>query len=186
VLALVARCLDMIWRLLPFKLKILSTNLIILLAALFYPLRVKHVSLKGKLFHATKENIELQQEVAYFTARLNKAVFSEKMIEDDLSRVKESATKSTYRLGNEFERCEKRDEKGAPKFVPNSSDHKEEEALKATKTYYLSNPKPFFNPKRGVKRESHKSREEAFVCTFCGRAGHLDEFCFQRKRIERR
>jgi hypothetical protein len=29
-------------------------------------------SLKGKLFHATKENIELQQEVAYLTARLEK------------------------------------------------------------------------------------------------------------------
>jgi hypothetical protein len=27
-------------------------------------------SLKGKRFHATKENTELQQEVAYFTARL--------------------------------------------------------------------------------------------------------------------
>jgi hypothetical protein len=24
------------------------------------------------------------------------------------------------------------------------------------------------------------------VCMFCGRAGHLDEFCFWRKRIERR
>jgi hypothetical protein len=24
------------------------------------------------------------------------------------------------------------------------------------------------------------------VCIFCGRAGHLDEFCFWRKRIERR
>jgi hypothetical protein len=24
------------------------------------------------------------------------------------------------------------------------------------------------------------------VCMFCGRAGHLDEFCFRRKRIERR
>jgi hypothetical protein len=30
------------------------------------------VSLKGKLFHAIKENIELQQEVAYLTARLEK------------------------------------------------------------------------------------------------------------------
>jgi hypothetical protein len=29
-------------------------------------------SLKGKLFHATKENIELKQEVAYLTARLQK------------------------------------------------------------------------------------------------------------------
>jgi Fe-S cluster biogenesis protein NfuA len=30
------------------------------------------VSLKGKLFHATKQNTELQQEVAYLTARLEK------------------------------------------------------------------------------------------------------------------
>jgi hypothetical protein len=57
------------------------------------------VSLKGKLFHATKENTELQQEVTYLTARLEKIVLSEKMIEEDLSRVEESATKSTYRLG---------------------------------------------------------------------------------------
>jgi Fe-S cluster biogenesis protein NfuA len=56
-------------------------------------------SLKGKLFHATKENIELQQEVAYLTERLKKTILSEKMIEDDLSRVEESATKSTYKLG---------------------------------------------------------------------------------------
>jgi hypothetical protein len=37
-----------------------------------------------------------------------------------------------------------------------------------------------------VKRESPKSRQKAFVCMFCGRAGHLDEFCFRRKRLERR
>jgi hypothetical protein len=66
------------------------------------------VSLKGKFFHATKENIELQQEVAYLTARLEKTILSEKMIEEDLSRVEKSATKSTYRLGIEFERYEKR------------------------------------------------------------------------------
>jgi hypothetical protein len=52
-------------------------------------------SLKGKLFHATKENTELQQEVAYLTVRLQKTTLSEKMIEDYLSRVEESATKST-------------------------------------------------------------------------------------------
>jgi acetamidase/formamidase len=57
------------------------------------------VSLKGKLLHVTKENIELQQEVAYLTAHLEKTALSEKMIEEDLSRVEESATKSTYRLG---------------------------------------------------------------------------------------
>jgi hypothetical protein len=42
-------------------------------------------SLKGKLFHATKENTELKQEVAYLTSRLERMVVSEKMIEDDLS-----------------------------------------------------------------------------------------------------
>jgi hypothetical protein len=66
------------------------------------------LSLKGKLFHATKENTELQQEVAYLTARLVKIALSEKMIEEDLSQVEETATKSTYRLGVGFERCEKK------------------------------------------------------------------------------
>jgi hypothetical protein len=80
----------------------------------------------------------------------------------------------------------KKDEKSAPKFVPSSSYHKEEEALKPTKTHYPSNPKPSFNPKRGVKRESPKMRDEVFVYIFCGHAGHLDEFCFWCKRIERR
>jgi hypothetical protein len=53
------------------------------------------VSLKGKLLHATKENTELQQEVAYLIARLEKTTLSEKMIEEDLSQVEKSATKST-------------------------------------------------------------------------------------------
>jgi hypothetical protein len=53
------------------------------------------VSLKGKLLHATKENTELQQEVSYLTARLEKMALSEKMIEKDLTQVLESATKST-------------------------------------------------------------------------------------------
>jgi hypothetical protein len=42
------------------------------------------------------------------TTHHEKTVLSEKMIEEDLSRVEESATKSTYRLGVGFERCEKR------------------------------------------------------------------------------
>jgi hypothetical protein len=61
------------------------------------------VSLEGKLFHAIKENTQLQQEVTYLTARLEKTALSEKMIKEDLSRVEESATKSTYRLGVGFE-----------------------------------------------------------------------------------
>jgi hypothetical protein len=71
-------------------------------------------------------------------------------------------------------------------FVPNSNYHKEEESLEPTKTHYPSNPKPSFKPKRDVKKENPKPRGEAFVCMFYGRAGHLDEFCFRRKRIERR
>jgi regulator of replication initiation timing len=94
------------------------------------------VSLKGKLLHATKENTELQQEVTYLTARLDKTTLSEKMIKEDLSRVEKSAIKSTYGLGVGFERCEKKSEKSAPKFVPTSSYHKEEEALKPTKAHY--------------------------------------------------
>jgi hypothetical protein len=144
------------------------------------------VSLKGKLLHATKENTELQQEVTYLTAHLKKTALSEKMIEEDLSRVEESATKSTYRLVVGFERCEKKDDKSTSKFVPSSSYHKEEEALRPTKAHYPSNPKPSFNTKREAKKKTSKPREEAFIYMFCGRAGHLDEFYFRRKRIERR
>jgi hypothetical protein len=130
------------------------------------PLCKACVSLEGKLFHATKENTELQQE--------------------ELSRVEESASKSTYKLGVGFERCEDKGEKSALKFIPSSTYHKEGATIKSTKAHYPSNPKPSFNPKREVRKETPKSREEALVCMFCGRAGHLDEFCFWCKRIERR
>jgi hypothetical protein len=36
-----------------------------------------------------------------------------------------------------------------------------------------------------VNKETPKLREEAFVCMFCGHTGHLDEFCFRHKRIEK-
>jgi hypothetical protein len=120
------------------------------------------------------------------TARLDKTMLSEKMIEEDLSWVEESATKSTYRLGVGFERCEDKGEKSAPKFIPSSTYHKEEATIKSTKAHYPSNPKPSFNPKREARKETPKPREEAFICMFCVRAGHLDEFCFWRKRVERR
>jgi hypothetical protein len=144
------------------------------------------VSLKGKLLHATKENTELRQEVAYLTTRLEKTVLSKKIIEDDLSQVEESATKSTYRLSFGFEKCEVKGENSAPKFIPSSTYHKEEVTIKPTKAHSPSNPKPSFNPKREASKENLKPREEAFICMFYGRAGHLDEFCFRRKKIERR
>jgi hypothetical protein len=107
------------------------------------------------------------------------------LIEDDLSWVEESA-KSTYKLGVGFERCQDKVEKSAPRFIPSSNYHKEEATIKSTKTHYPSNPKPSLNPKREVRKETPKPREESFVCMFCGRAGQLDEFCFRRKRIEKR
>jgi hypothetical protein len=61
------------------------------------------------------------------TTHFEKTVLSEKMIEKDLSRVEESATKSTYKLGAGFERCEKKAKKSDPKFVLSSNYHKEEE-----------------------------------------------------------
>jgi hypothetical protein len=143
-------------------------------------------SLKGKLFHTIKENTELKQDVAYLAAHLEKIALCEKMIEKDLSRVEESVNKSIYKLGVGFERCEDKGEKSAPKFTPSSNYHKEEETLKPTKPHYPSNLKPSFKPKRDVKKETPKVGEEAFVCMFCGPAGHLDEFSFCRKRIEKR
>jgi hypothetical protein len=44
------------------------------------------------------------------TSHLERTVVSEKMIEDDLNRVKESATKFTYKLSVGFERCEDKGE----------------------------------------------------------------------------
>jgi hypothetical protein len=120
------------------------------------------------------------------TRRLERTILSEKMIEKNLSRVEESATKSTYRLGVGFDRCEDKGKKSAPRFIPSSTYHKEEEIIKSTKAHYPSNPNPSFNPMREVKREIPKLREKAFVCIFCSRASHLDEFCFRCRRIEKR
>jgi hypothetical protein len=132
------------------------------------------VSLKDKFFHATKENTELQQQIVYLTAWLEQTILSEKMIEEDLSRIEESVTKSTYRLDVGFGRCEDKGEKSATKFIPSSTYHKEEATIKPTKTHYPSNTKPSFNPKREARKKTSRPREEAFVCIFYGCAGHLD------------
>jgi hypothetical protein len=142
-------------------------------------------TLMGKLLHATKENYVLK-EVSYLFACLERTKLSKKMIEGDLSQVEESATKSTNKLGIGFETCEDKGEKSAPKFVPRSNYHKEEESLKPTKDHYPSNPKPSFIPKRGVKKTTTNPSEEVYICMFCGRAAHLDEFCIRHKRMEKR
>jgi hypothetical protein len=114
------------------------------------------------------------------TARLEKTKLSDKMIDDDLSRVEESATKSTYKLGVVFERCDVKGEKSAPKFFLALTTTKRRKHSNQPKTHYPS------NPKREVRKETTKPREEAFVCMFCVHAGHLDEFCFWHKRIRKR
>jgi hypothetical protein len=143
------------------------------------------VSFKDKLVHATNENTMLVQDVTYLTSRLERTKLSEKLIEEDLSRVDECVTCSIHKLGLGFERCELKGEIST-KFVPSSTYKDEEETLKAKPIPYPPNSKPSFNPKREARKETPKSREEAFVYMFCGRVGHLDEFCFWRKRIERR
>jgi hypothetical protein len=50
VLALVALCLDLIWRIVPLRLKILSIKLLIPLAIVFYPLRAMRVVLSRVRF----------------------------------------------------------------------------------------------------------------------------------------
>jgi hypothetical protein len=102
-------------------------------------------SLKGKLFHATKENIELQQAVAYPTAHFKKTILSEKMVEDDLNRDEQSATKSTYKLDVGFERYEDKSEKSAPKFIPSSTYHQEEKPIIHQSSLPIQ-PKDFLQP----------------------------------------
>jgi hypothetical protein len=69
------------------------------------------------------------------------------MIEDDMSRVEESATKSTYKLGVGFERFEDRGEKSALKFVPTPTTTKRKQQSNPPKhsTYptqsHLSSPR---------------------------------------------
>jgi hypothetical protein len=111
-------------------------------------------TLKDKLLHATREKSELKQEVAYLSSRFERIIVSEKMIEEDLSRGEESATKSTYKLDVGFEKCEDKGEKNASKFVHRSNSHKEEEALKPTTHPIPSHPstqerceEKYFKPK---------------------------------------
>jgi hypothetical protein len=37
-----------------------------------------------------------------------------------------------------------------------------------------------------VKKNTPNQSDEVYICMFCSCAGHLDEFCFQHKRMEKR
>jgi hypothetical protein len=143
------------------------------------------VSLKSKLVHATNENTMLVQDVAYLTSRLERTKLSEKMIEEDLSRIDECVTRSIHKLGLSYERCEDKGEIST-KFIPSSTYKDEEEILKAKQISYPPNSKPSFNPKRAQEQITNPSMpnlDGIYTCMFCGRVGHLVEFCFQRKRM---
>jgi hypothetical protein len=146
------------------------------------------VSLTGKLVHATNKNTMLIQDVAYLTSRLEITKLSEKMIEEDLSRVDECVTRSIHKLGLDYERCEDKGEISI-KFVPSSTYKDKEETLKDKQIPYPPNSKSSLNPKRAQKQTTNPSMsnlDSIYMCMFCGRTGHLDEFCFRRKRMEKR
>jgi predicted nuclease with TOPRIM domain len=88
------------------------------------------VSLKSKLDHATNDNTMLMQDAAYLTSRLERIKLSEKMIEENLSRVDECVTRSIHKLDLGYEMCEDKGEIST-KFVSSSTYKDEEETLKA-------------------------------------------------------
>jgi hypothetical protein len=91
-------------------------------------------------------------------------------------------------LGLGYERCEDKGEIST-KFVPSSTYKDEEEILKAKQIPYPLNPKPSFNPKRAQKQTTNPSMpnlDGVYTCMFCGHAGYFDEFCFRRKRMEKK
>jgi glutaredoxin-related protein len=146
------------------------------------------MSLKGTLVHATNENTMLMQDVSYLTSRLERTKLSEKMIEEDLSQVDECVTRSIHKLGLGYKRCEDKGEIST-KFVPSSTYKYEEETIKAKQIPYPPYPNPSFNPKRAQKQTMNPSMSNldgVYTCMFYGRAGHLDEFCFRHKRMEKR
>jgi hypothetical protein len=115
------------------------------------------VSLKGKLVYATNENTMLMlDDGSYLTLRLERTKLSEKMIEEDLSRVDVCVTHSMHKLGLGYERCEDESELST-KFVPSSTYKDEEETLKAKQIPYPPNPKPSFNPKIAQKQTTNPS-----------------------------
>jgi hypothetical protein len=110
------------------------------------------------------------------------------MIEEDLSRVDECATHSIHKFGLGYESCEDKGEVSI-KFVSSSTYKDEEQTLKAKQISYPPNPKPSFNPKRAQKQTTNScmpNLDGVYICMCCGRASHLDEFCFWCKRIEKR
>jgi hypothetical protein len=90
------------------------------------------------------------------TTHLEKTILSEKIIDEDLSRIEERATKSTYRLGIGFKRSEDEGEKSASKFIPSSTYHKEEATIKPIQ------PKAILQPKERSKERNSQAERGSF------------------------
>jgi hypothetical protein len=117
---------------------------------------VKCVALSRVSF--SKENTELKQQVSYLTSHIETTVVCENMIKDDLSQVEVSATKSTYKLGVVFERCEDKRGKCAPKFIPSSNYHKEEETINSKEEETIQSKAILQHQERSEERNSQAER----------------------------
>jgi hypothetical protein len=130
----------------------------------------------------------LVYDVAYLTSWFERTKLSEKIIEEDLSRVDKYVTRSIHKLGLGYERYEDKGEVPT-KFVLSSTYKDEKETLKAKQISYPPNLKPSLNPKRAQKQTTNPctpNLDGVYICMFCGYAGHFDEFYFWCKRIEKR
>jgi hypothetical protein len=110
------------------------------------------------------------------------------MIEEDLSWVDDCVTRSIHKLGLGNERCKEKSEITI-EFVPTSTYKDEEETLKVKQIPYPPNQEPSFNWKRAQMQTTNSSMpnlDGVYTCMFCRCAGHMDEFCFRCKRMEKR
>jgi hypothetical protein len=131
------------------RLRILSTNLIILLATVFYPLRAKGVNLSQVSFSMLpKRTLSFSRRSLIWLHILRKPFWARKWLRRIWVGFRRVQPNPHTNLGVGFERCEDKGEKSALKFIPSSTYHKEEATIKPTKAHYPSNPKPSFNPKR--------------------------------------
>jgi hypothetical protein len=90
-------------------------------------------------------------------------VLCERMIEEDFSRVRESATKSTYILDVGFERYEDKGEKSALKFIPSSTYHKEKQQSSSLTTHPTQSHPSTQIEKQG-KNPLSRERKLLFTC----------------------
>jgi hypothetical protein len=99
------------------------------------------------------------------TTCLEKTILSEKMIEEDLSWVEQSATKSTYRLVVGFERCEDKGEKSTPSSFPAPPTTKRKQQSNPPKLItHPSQSHPSTQRERQEMKPLGRERKRLFAC----------------------